>query len=76
MIANNDPASDNKEDITAQIGSKILKLLGQECMEHDLDLKSGARILIQVIDHIKTMDELFTALEKVKAQLEGDSNDN
>ena len=76
MIANNDPPSDNEEEITAQIGSKILKLLGQECMEHDLDLKSGARILIQVIDHIKTMDELFTALEKVKAQSEGDSNDN
>ena len=76
MIANNDGPSDNKEDIKNEIGSKILKLLGQEWMEHDLDLGSGAEILFKILDHMKKMDQMFTIIEKAKAQfdLEGDSN--
>ena len=76
MIANNELGSDNDlSELQSEIGHKIIKLLGKECMENDLDLRDGAVILIEVLAHLKNMDTLFTMVEKVMKESES-SNDS
>ena len=71
MIANNELHGDNNlSGIQLEIGQKILKLLGKECMEHDLQLSEGGAILIEVLKHLKAMDDLFHTLEELVKESE------
>lgn len=76
MIANNQLGDDNKlTEVHSEIGHKVIKLLGVECMENDLTLKDGALILIEVLAHLKNMNAIFDIVEKAVQESESRDDD-